>query len=214
MDESKAAPGPVDPSVSAAAAAIRTERSEHWAPWIAEIAAGDESALARLYDATSTLVYSLALRVVGNPADAEEVAADVYSQVWRSAGSYDPARSSVLGWLVMMTRSRAIDRVRARTERARRETGLESPFEFRDPRPAPEDLYSFGQRGRMVRGALSALPQEQRELIELSFFQGLSHAEVAERKTLPLGTVKTRIRLGITKLRDLLASVEESGHGS
>ncbi|MDX2152437.1 MAG: sigma-70 family RNA polymerase sigma factor [Bryobacteraceae bacterium] len=170
--------------------------------------------MAELYDGTSSLVFSLALRVVGNTEDAEEIAADVYSQVWKTAPSYDRSRSSVLGWLVMLTRSRSIDRLRSRAERTRREAVGELPTQIRDPRPVPEEACSFGQRGLLVRRALLTLPGEQRELIELSFFHGLTHSEVAKRKALPLGTVKTRIRLGMLKLRDLLEGIEEAGHES
>jgi RNA polymerase sigma-70 factor (ECF subfamily) len=161
----------------------------------------DAEALAELYDRTASLVYGLALRVLRVPEDAEEVTTDVYSHAWRSASRYDPARATVQGWLVMLTRSRAIDRLRAR--RVRVDTaGLD--LEGVDPPSrelAPDARLDQEVRARHVRTALDELAPHERTLIELAFFEGLTHSELADRLGLPLGTVKTRIRSGLQKLR-------------
>jgi RNA polymerase sigma-70 factor (ECF subfamily) len=137
-------------------------------------------------------------------AAAEEVTLNVYTQVWRTAGSYDRQRGSVGAWLVTAARSRAIDRLRAGAGRAERE----QPFlEFADPEantPSPEQESEHNQRGRLIRAALAKLAPEQREVIQLAFFSELSHGELADRLGQPLGTVKSRIRLGMMKLREQL----------
>ena len=167
------------------------------------IADGDNDALERLYDATSTLVYSLALRIVGNTAAAEEVTLDVYTQVWRRAEQYDTGRGSPLSWLIMITRSRAIDRVRASASSSQRLVTLEA---VEEPTTAttPEESSVMHERRRLVRAAFRDLPQEQRQVLELAYFSGLSHRAIADQLGVPLGTVKTRIRLGMVKLRESL----------
>jgi 1-acyl-sn-glycerol-3-phosphate acyltransferase len=175
-----------------------------WNQCMERIAQGDGEALGRLYDGTHSLVYGLALRILGDTADAEEVTLDVYSQVWKTAGNFDLYRGTVSAWLVMLARSRAIDRLRAGAARRQRE---ETRGELPDA-PAstvsPEEVSLLSQQRRLVRAALDTLAPEQREAIELAFFSGLSHSELASRLGQPLGTVKTRIRLGMMKLRELL----------
>jgi RNA polymerase sigma-70 factor (ECF subfamily) len=169
---------------------------------LSRIAAGDEGALARLYQESGKLVHGLALRILRNPADAEEVVLDVFIQVWRTAARFDPCRGSAMTWLVMMTRSRALDRLRSRELRSRREEPLGELAT--DPRAAaPEEMTAREER-RRVRAALAAIPPEQRELVELAFFSGFSHREVAARMGQPLGTVKSRIRSGMRRLHELL----------
>jgi RNA polymerase sigma-70 factor (ECF subfamily) len=173
------------------------------------VAGGDSDALAALYDLSSPLVFGLAVRILGNQADAEEVTLDVFTQVWRAAASFDPSRASVAGWLVMLTRSRAIDRLRSRAERDGNES---QPIHYPEPRSRlahPEEESFLNQQRRIVDAALSAIAPEQRQLIEMAFFLGLSHSELAVRTGLPLGTIKTRIRLGMIKLKELLAPVGE-----
>jgi RNA polymerase sigma-70 factor, ECF subfamily len=169
----------------------RAELDSTWAGHITSLAGGDQQALAAFYDATNRLVYSMALRILGSPADAEEVTLDTYTQVWRTAPGFDPQRGSVLAWLTMLTRSRAIDRLRGMASRARQEP--------------PGELTSQGSAdpyvARAVQDALNALAPEQREVIELAYWYGYSHSELAERLGQPLGTIKTRIRLGMLKLR-------------
>lgn len=191
----------------AALARIRTPAHEQQADAAAvgRVAAGDPAALAELYDRHARVVYSLALRIVQDQGDAEDVAQDVFAQAWRQAARYDAARGAVGAWLLTMTRSRAIDRVRAR--RARPETTAGESTLLQDAEaPGTDvagDLVSEEQAQR-VRDALQQLPLLQRMAIELAFYEGLSQREIAERLEQPLGTVKTRIRLGLLKLRDAL----------
>ncbi len=204
MDESSLPPGPVQPDVSPAFAAGPStghERELQWRTWLVQSAAGDRDAFARLYDATSGLVYSLVLRILGNPADAEEVTLDVYVQAWRHAGRFDSTRGGVTAWLATIGRSRALDRYRSHGARQTREAGPVQEESISEA-PSPERLMSMSEDRRMVADALKVLPAEQRQVIELAYFQGLSQSEMAERLDLPLGTVKTRVRLGMMYLRE------------
>lgn len=189
-------------STGSAAGEARSEEP-NWSECIRRVAAGDREALSELYDQSSPFVYGLALRILRNRADAEEVTLDVFTQVWRSAKTYDGRRGSVLAWLATLARSRALDRLRARAPWDWR-TELDEAEQHRAERPAREAGWLAEQR-LLVEGALAELPLEQRDLIELAYFAGFSHAELAARTGLPLGTVKTRIRLAMMKLRELLA---------
>jgi RNA polymerase sigma-70 factor, ECF subfamily len=160
--------------------------------------------LAAFYDQSSRYVFGIAQRMLGSREDAEEVALDVYKQIWRGPRGYDSSRGSVASWLTTMTRSRALDRIRSRAARGR----IEQPWEPDSGiEPATEgfeqnSLMALDQR--RITAALMTLPPEQRQLIEMAFFAGLSHGELAERLATPLGTVKTRIRQGMMKLRESL----------
>jgi RNA polymerase sigma-70 factor (ECF subfamily) len=149
----------------------------------------------------------MVLRVLGNVADAEEVTMDVYTQVWKAASGYDISRGSVTAWLITLARSRAIDRVRSRTSRARKETSLPETYDAPATGISPEQETEETQRRRQVMTALSTLPAEQRQAVELAFYSGLTHSELAERLGQPLGTIKTRIRAGMSRLREQLAGV-------
>lgn len=175
-----------------------------WRALLERIRARDADALQTLYDETSRALYSLAYRVLSAREDAEEVIVDVYQQVWSSADRYDPKRGNVLSWLVVMTRNRAIDRVRQSNVRRSREIHIEEPVDRASESPAPETQTILEQQRVVVRRAMATLSKEQREAIELAFFSGLSHSEVAEALGQPLGTVKTRIRVGMQKLRQAL----------
>ena len=164
-------------------------------------AAGDQSALAALYDESSSLVCALAMRLLGDMADAEEVTLDVYTQVWRTAATYSQARGSVVSWLVTLARSRAIDRLRSRANRAQREQPILEFTDFEAATVSPEQQIVFSQRSQRVRAAMATLAPEQSEALQLAFFSGLSHSELAQRLGQPLGTVKSRIRSGMMKLR-------------
>jgi RNA polymerase sigma-70 factor (ECF subfamily) len=179
-------------------------REAAWKEYVGRCVLQNAAALGSLYDESSSLVYSLALRVLGNEADAEEVTLDVYTQVWRRAAGYDPERGSVTAWLVTIARSRAIDKVRSRVGRAGLEQPLEVCGEARTNTADPEQHTAMNQQRRRVLAALDKLGPEQRSALELAYFSGLSHSELAARLGLPLGTVKTRIRLGMMKLRELL----------
>jgi RNA polymerase sigma-70 factor (ECF subfamily) len=171
------------------------------------IAGGDHNALAELYDRHSRAIYSLALRILQNQADAEDIVQEVLSQAWRQASRYDAARGHVAAWLLTLTRSRAIDRLRARRARPDRAADHLTPADIADQTvPVDLQLLSAEQVAR-VRAALDALPLLQRLAIELAYYEGLTHTEIAERLEQPLGTVKTRIRLAMTKLREALTEM-------
>jgi len=171
----------------------------------AAIAAGDEEELARLYDRTSRLVYSLALRILRRPEDAEEVVLDVYAQAWRSAGTFDASRGPVEAWLLMMTRTRAIDRLRARRARPDLDAVTLVELENHGTREDAERIVSAFD-GHRVRAVLQRLPPSDRRLVELAFFEGYTHRELAALLQLPLGTVKTRLRNSLLSLRRVLSS--------
>jgi RNA polymerase sigma-70 factor (ECF subfamily) len=169
-------------------------------------ALGDSSALSRLYDRTAAQVNGLALRILGDRDAAEEITVDVYLQAWRQAASYDPLRGSPLAWLLTLARSRAIDRLRATATRRRLTNPLDEALEIASHEPGPEEDSATGQRRRLVLRALAHLGASQRQAIELAFFGGMSHSEIAAALGQPLGTVKTRVRLGMLRLREILGT--------
>ena len=175
------------------------------------MARGDERSAALLYDRHGAVMYGLALRMVGEPADAEEVVLDAFAQAWREAERYDTSRGSVIGWLTTIVRTRALDTIRARGRRARMVDAatvrLDEPAAMGEGVPSPDRAVEDSERTVAVASALKTLPEPQRRAIELAFFEGLTHQEVAERLREPLGTVKTRIRLGMLKLRDVLGGL-------
>ncbi len=147
----------------------------------------------------------LCLRIVKDPTAAEDITLEAYLQLWRTAESYDPVRGSVTAWLLTVVRSRAIDWLRSRkARRADLEQDVDGVFNLKDQRPSPEHVSIEASRTRVIRGAMAELPDDQRRAIELTYFSGLSHTEIAMQTGLPLGTVKTRIRLGMMRLRELL----------
>jgi len=172
---------------------------------IARMAGGDQTALAELYDRHSRQVYSIAVRILQNPADAEDVVQDVFSQAWRHASRYDVARGAVGAWLLTVARSRAIDRLRARRVRPDLAAPGKIVRDVLDPALLQDAQLLTAEQVERVRGALGELPMPQRTALELAYYEGLTHKEIAERLQEPLGTVKTRIRLAMSKLRDTLA---------
>jgi len=144
------------------------------------------------------------MRILQDEADASEVVLDVYKQVWEAAGSFDENRGSAAAWIVMLARSRATDRRRSRAVRLRATVQVEQLDGLKSSEPNPEGLAMASQSGRSVKRALAAIPAEQRQALEMAYFAGLSHAEIAEQLGEPLGTVKTRIRLAVGRLRELL----------
>jgi RNA polymerase sigma-70 factor, ECF subfamily len=178
-----------------------------WAQLVQRAASGERDALTDLYDQTSALVYSLALRILGDEPAAEDVVIEVYTHAWRMASTFEPARGTASAWLLTVTRSRAIDALRARRRNRAREP-LEAAVEVPSDAAGPEELNVAAERQRFVANALESLGNDQREAIELAYFSGLSHSEIAARLQQPLGTVKTRIRLGMMKLRELLGGLE------
>ena len=174
------------------------------------MAAGDERALGELYDRHGSTVYALARAIVGERADTEEVVADAFGQAWRTAGRFDPARGSVTAWLATITRTRALDLVRARGRRSKvlaraaqeSDAGFATPLAASD---APDRDVERQETWQLVTRSLGALPEAQRCVIELAYFGGLSHSEIAAELKEPLGTVKTRLRAAMEKLRDALS---------
>lgn len=191
-------------SVTPAPTAAESSRTEpDWTGLLRRASGGDHDALAEFYDRTSHLVYGLALRILGHREAAEDTVIEVYAQAWRDAKTYDPQRGTPCSWLLNLTRSRAIDLLRAR-KRERANDPLESAYEVHAATPDPEEATADAERHRFVRSALTRLSGEQREAIELAYFRGLSHTEIADQLGQPLGTVKTRIRLGMMRMRELL----------
>lgn len=159
------------------------------------VAAGDHAVLGELYDRYAGLAYGLAMRILRDAADAQDVVQEVFVQVWRQAGRYDSARGSPEAWVCTIARTRALDRLRRRA--ARRE-GVAVP-------PAPSTRPPAADEALSVRSALRSLSDEQREALELAYFEGLTQSEIALRLGEPLGTVKSRIRTGMMRLREALA---------
>jgi RNA polymerase sigma-70 factor (ECF subfamily) len=166
--------------------------------------------MAELYDSTSRLVYGLVLRIVSDQASAEEVLLDVYMQAWRQASRYDELRGSPLAWLTTIARSRALDRVRSGSYDQRHREPLDAASHHVAASGADEAALAAGTQ-RHVRRALDLLSPEQREVIELAYYGGLSHSEIALQLGQPLGTVKTRTRLGMIKLRENLGPLFSQG---
>jgi RNA polymerase sigma-70 factor (ECF subfamily) len=176
---------------------------------VARVAQGDEQAVALLYDRYGTTLYTVAYRVVGQPADAEEVVLEAFAQAWRDAPRFEVGRGSVAAWLTMMTRSRAVDLIRSRQRRSRitdtaaREDPEASPA-MGSWQDRPGEAVESNERQRQVAVALAQLSPPQQEAIRLAYYDGLSQSEIAERLKEPLGTIKTRMRLGMQKLREAL----------
>jgi len=179
-------------------------RESAWGDYVRRCAQRDESALAALYDESSQLAYTIALRILQDEADASEVVLDVYKQVWEGAARFDEQRGSAAAWIVILARSRAMDRRRSLGARRRSVVRTEELPEVISSAPSPERLAMASQSSQSVTRALAVVPAEQREALKLAFFDGLTHAEIAEQLGEPLGTVKTRIRLAVSKLRELL----------
>jgi RNA polymerase sigma-70 factor, ECF subfamily len=190
---------------SPSSVALANSRDAELTELVRQIAQGDQPALATLYDTTNRLVFGLILRVVNDHGAAEEVLMDVYTQVWRQAPNYDTGRGSPLAWLTTIARSRAIDRLRSGWQTQQRSEPLDAVSDKETAAASPETDSVYAERQRLVRKALAALSPEQREVIELAYYGGLSHSEIAEKLQQPLGTVKTRTRLGLMKLRDALS---------
>jgi RNA polymerase sigma-70 factor (ECF subfamily) len=164
----------------------------------------DELAIGELYDRHSRLLFSLLVRILRDQAQAEDVLQEVFLGVWTHSHTYNPAVGPPIAWLLGMARNRAIDRLRSADARLR--ASQAAPVDCQ-ARPNPEECASLGEQWRAASRALDALPLEQRVLVEDAYFLGLSHAELAVRHELPLGTVKWRIRTGMQRLRQSLTSV-------
>ncbi len=171
------------------------------------VARGDTSAFEALYDRYSSTLYALLLRILANPEDAQEVLQEAFVKAWTNAKMFDASRGSEVAWLISIARSRGIDRLRSRRIRsdrendAGREISIHSSF-VESTTGADKAVQS--QEGRAVRSALAELPEAQRVALELAYFEGMSQSEIAEKLGEPLGTIKTRMQLGMKKLRERL----------
>lgn len=182
---------------------------QDWATLVQSIAAGDQRALHTLYEMAHRIVFTLIMRITANRETAEEVTIDVFQDVWRRASSYDPANGTVLGWVMNQARSRVIDRLRFERRKKRSQSDdSQLPAEVAAD---PHDALELREQGEALRAALAALTSDERQAIETTFFGGLTHAEAAARLNQPLGTVKTRIRSALHKLRRTLAAEAEKG---
>jgi RNA polymerase sigma-70 factor (ECF subfamily) len=177
---------------------------------IARIGRGDQSAFSALYDRLSGPLYSLALKILGDTSDAQDALQEVFVQIWSRAGTYDPEKSSVFSWAVLLTRSRAIDRLRARDRRLRvvvasaTDQGKVAEATNASMVESAADTAERSDEASRVRYGLNNLPSEQRQAIDLAFFGHLTHHEIAAQLGQPLGTVKARIRRGLLRLREQL----------
>jgi RNA polymerase sigma-70 factor (ECF subfamily) len=175
-----------------------------WATLVQSIAAGDQPALHALYEMAHRIVFTLIMRITANPETAEELTIDVFHDIWRRASRYDAANGTVLAWIMNQARSRAIDRLRFESRQKRSGDGeVEPPVE---PAADPHDVLELREQGEALRAALATLTVNERQAIEATFFAGLTHAEAAARLNQPLGTIKTRIRSGLHKLRQTLTA--------
>src|SRR5262249_29086566 len=183
-------------------ARVRVSEDE-WLQLIRAIADGDQRALHSLYEQTYRIVFTLIVRITANRETAEEVTLDVFYEVWRKASSYDPANGSVVGWIMNQARSRAIDRLRF-DQRKKRVNN--DPHSLRPTTNIvdPQQAFLFEEQNRLLRSALEVLTPEERNAIETAFFSEMTHEETARKLNQPLGTVKTRIRSGLGKLREAL----------
>ena len=176
---------------------------------VRRIADGDESALATLYDRWSQPVYSLVAHLLRDADGAEDVVEETFWQVWQRASSYDASRGTVRTWVLTIGRSRALDRMRSRRRNREDGTTTADLAVLRDQTSDPSQDAEGAERRQLVYAALSELPDDQRLALELAYFRGLSQSEIAQFLGEPLGTIKTRMRLGMQKLRDRLIGLRE-----
>jgi RNA polymerase sigma-70 factor, ECF subfamily len=181
---------------------------QEWVALVQSIAAGDQGALHGLYERAHRIVFTLILRITANRESAEELTLDVFHDVWRGASRYDAANGTVLGWIMIQARSRAIDRLRYETRKKRRQSEDLAPLA--EVAADPGDVVELREQRAQLQAALAALTSDERQAIEMTFFGGLTHVEAAARLKQPLGTVKTRIRSALHKLRQRLAAEAET----
>lgn len=164
---------------------------------------GDEPAVAALYDRYGGIVYGLAYRITGEGSLAEDVVQEAFVSVWKQCGRFDPARGQVRSWLLTIVHHKAVDAVRRRSGRSERALP-EGPEEFIATDGRPEQLAEMTMDAAAVREAVRLIPEEQRQTVTMAYFEGLTHVEIAERMQVPLGTVKSRLRIGLEKMREYL----------
>ncbi|MEM7048464.1 MAG: sigma-70 family RNA polymerase sigma factor [Acidobacteriota bacterium] len=171
-----------------------------------QVASGREDALSELFDRYSGGLLSLATRIVGNVSDAEEVLQEVFLHAWSRAAGYDPARSSVTTWLALITRSRSIDRLRSRKVIDRTADAARQENRSAHESPQASRNVFLHQRRERIGAAMRHLPEEQRQVLELAYYSGMTQSEIAREANIPLGTVKTRTLLAMKKLRQALGA--------
>ena len=176
---------------------------KEWVALVQSIGRGDQPALHTLYAQTHRIVFTLIMRITGNRETAEELTVDVFHDVWRRAPAYTPEGGSVVGWILNQARSRAIDRLRFDQRKKRVNQHADDPPAVTEEK-SPQEAFDLREQGRLVRHALQALTPQERQVIETAFFSELTYNEVAARLDQPVGTVKTRIRSGLSKLRQVL----------
>jgi RNA polymerase sigma-70 factor (ECF subfamily) len=182
-------------------------REQDWAALVQAIAAADQLALHALYERAHRIVFTLIMRITANRDTAEELTIDVFHDIWRRAARYDATNATVLGWIMNQARSRAIDRLRFESRMKRAHcSDVPPPAEVVAD---PHDVLELRQQGESLRAALTSLTPDERRAIEITFFAGHTHAEAAARLNQPLGTIKTRIRSGLHKLRHALTAEAE-----
>jgi len=181
-----------------------------WVKLVQLIAAGDQGALHSLYEQTNRIVFTLIIRITKDRETAEELTLDVFHNIWRTASTYDRANGSVVGWIMNQARSRAIDRLRYEHRKKRVNPNPGNPPVVCPDSVDPQKVYLFEEQSRLVRTALDDLTPEERMAIETAFFSELTYRETAAKLNQPIGTVKTRIRSGLTKLRAMLARTWEA----
>jgi RNA polymerase sigma-70 factor, ECF subfamily len=177
---------------------------QEWVALVQSIAAGNQLALHALYERAHRIVFTLVMRITANRETAEELTLDVFYDVWRHASRYDAASGTVLGWVANQARSRAIDRLRFEARKKRSHDGDMQPLA--EVAPDAREVLELREQGEALRAAVAALTSDERQAIEMTFFAGLTHAEAAAGLNQPLGTIKTRIRSALHKLRHTLAA--------
>ncbi len=192
---------PIRPEATGTPAGVPVTQADVLADLLRRSARGDQQAFAELYDATSSRVFGLAVRVVRDRAQAEEVTQEAYLEVWRTATRFDSDRGSALSWLMTICHRKAVDRVRSAEASTRRDTTFHQQNGTID-HDSTADAAQASMEAKRVRDALQGLTVVQREAIELAYFGGYTHTEVARMLDLPVGTAKTRIRDGLIRLRD------------
>ncbi len=199
---------PAEPELTVPAAAEPASQAD--LDLLRRIAGGSGDALGAFYDRYSSLVWGLLRRMLGEGGEAEEVMQEAFLQVWREANRYNPERATPRGWLLLIARSRALDRLRKRSALQRREEAIAKESSARAIAPLGSRRLEYRESRERISSALDRLPREQRRVIELAFFQGLSQTEIAARLGAPLGTVKSRALLGMKRLREIFAREGES----
>ncbi len=191
---------PADSSSKASSAVKHLDDKE----LVQAVVEGDSEAIAELFDRYSGMLTALSLRILNDPADVEEILQETFLQVWNQAGRYDAKRSSVSTWLVLIARSRSIDRLRSRQVKLR--TAAAARQENPDIHTSPKGVSNVLKQERRMRlqEEMAKLPEEQRQVLELAFYGGMTQSEIAEQTRIPLGTVKTRTLLAMKKLRKAL----------